>query len=245
MSVEAIHAGHGHGHGHDPNLAHQFETMDQQNESYLVGMWAFLVTEIMFFGALFLAYALYRFSYPTTFYEAHHKLNTAMGGWNTFVLLTSSFFMAMGVRSAQLKKKWPQIVWLSLTFLCACTFLVIKYFEYSEKIHHHLVPGPNFHFAVEGATKMAAAPMPGYEIATQPTVDKAQMFFSLYFAMTGLHGIHVLVGMLLIGVLIWKVARNHKSLKYFMPVEMVGLYWHFVDIVWIFLFPLYYLIPKP
>lgn len=243
MSVEAIDTHH----GHNPLVAHQFETMEQQNDTYQIGMWAFLVTEIMFFGALFLAYTLYRHAYPWAFWVAHHKLNAVMGGINTIVLLTSSFTMALGVRAAQLQKKTPQLIFLLLTVLCACAFLVIKYFEYSHKFEEHLFPGTGFHFEMESssAIKMAATPIMGYQPTPLVSQDKAQMFFNLYFAMTGLHGIHVLVGILLIGACMFKIGRNHKSMRYFMPVELVGLYWHFVDIVWIFLFPLFYLLPKP
>jgi cytochrome c oxidase subunit 3 len=216
----SVHAAHG-----AEGVSHQFETIEQQNESYLVGMWSFLVTEIMFFGGLFLAYVIYRLSFQATWYEAHKKLDVNMGLLNTFILLTSSLFMALGVRAAQLKERKKAMGWLCLVLLCAFGFLVVKYIEYSAKFEHHLFPGPNFHW--EGAN-------PG----------QAQMFFNFYFAMTGLHGIHVAIGILVIGALVVFMAIKHPCVEDYMPTEMTGLYWHFVDIVWIFLFPLYYLMPK-
>jgi cytochrome c oxidase subunit 3 len=240
MSVQAILA---HGHAHDPNLAHQFEDMAQQNEAYIVGMWAFLVTEIMFFGALFLAYTLYRSQHPEVFIDAHHHLDMRLGATNTVVLLSSSFFMAMAVRSAQLQRKSGQLFWLALTILCAFTFLGIKYVEYSAKIEHHLVPNKTFHYhsiAENGGASAEAAVNP--EHSNVPP-GQAKIFFLLYFCMTGLHGIHVIIGILALGTLWMMVKFNHPYTRYFMWMEMGGLYWHFVDIVWIFLFPLFYLIP--
>ena len=221
-----------HGHGHDEALHHQFEDMDQQNESYLVGMWTFLVTEVMFFGALFLIYTLYRSMYQVDWYLAHESLNVGMGIINTFVLLFSSWTVAMAVRSAQLKQRGQVLGFLAVTLVCAAAFLVVKYFEYTEKFHHHLYPGPGF------------GSHPEYLHGATPNF--AQLYFGLYFGMTGLHGVHVLVGILVIGYLWVKWWRNSKSVtEDYLPTEMVGLYWHFVDLVWIFLFPLMYLMPKP
>lgn len=215
-------------HGHDDRVFHQYEDYEQQCESYIVGMWCFLVTEIMFFGALFLAYTLYRWKYQDDFYQAHTVLNVTLGATNTFILLTSSFFMACGVHFAQLKKKLPQLGFLFLTLLCACGFLVIKFFEWKEKFEQHHVMGPNFHWDGRGGSNP----------------EHAQMFFSLYFGMTGLHAFHVIVGIIVIGTLMFMTIKNYPSVRDYIPTEMVGLYWHFVDIVWIFLFPLYYLMPK-
>ncbi len=239
---------------------HQFEDIEQQNESYVVGMWTFLVTEIMFFGALFLAYVLYRAAYPDVFYDAHKHLNVKMGAANTMILLTSSLTMALAVRCAQIGNKRWKINWMCVTILFAFGFLVIKYFEYTEKFEHHLFPGPTFKYSSHEHPGEAAHAAP-VEIGVlgegrkslvptgelgKDTRDKAQMFFSLYFVMTGLHGIHVIVGIIIMGAMIFGFKINYPSpsLHDYIPTEMTGLYWHFVDIVWIFLFPLYYLIPK-
>jgi len=208
----------------DP-VYHQFEDIEQQNESYIVGMWVFLVTEIMFFGALFLAYVIYRWKFQHTFYEAHTHLDVKMGTFNTVVLLTSSLSMALSVHFAQLKKRWHQLACLAATMGMAAVFLVVKAFEWKSKFDHHLVPGPSF------------------EWHGNAPANQAQMFYNLYFAMTGLHAIHVIIGILVIGVLALLTFKKHPLVESFVPNEMIGLYWHFVDIVWIFLFPLFYLIP--
>jgi cytochrome c oxidase subunit 3 len=219
-----------HARVQDPDAAPvfvQYEDIEQQNESYIVGMWTFLVTEVMFFGVLFLAYALYRWKFSEAFFVAHQHLNVKMGATNTVILLTSSFSMAMAVYFAQLRKKNLQLAMLAFTLLCAFGFLVIKYFEWSEKSAHGLIPGQYFTWNEPGAT-------PG----------QAQLFFFLYFCMTGLHAIHVIIGILVISALfIMRLFDHHLVNRDYIPTEMVGLYWHFVDIVWIFLFPLYYLIP--
>lgn len=210
-------------HGHDPHLAHQFEDMEQQVESYTVGMWVFLVTEVMFFGGLFAAYIVYRGLYAEGFVEAHELLSVFWGGVNTAVLLTSSLTMALAVRAAMLKNWRTQFWFLCITVLCALGFMAIKAVEYTEKFRHHVVPGPNFD-------------------ATQFEHPGTQIFFALYFAMTGLHGIHVLVGIIVISILIVRTWVNRNKDMDYMPIEMTGLYWHFVDLVWIFLYPLLYLI---
>ena len=221
-----------HGHGHDEALHHQFEDIDQQNESYIVGMWSFLVTEIMFFGALFFTYTLYRWTYQLDWWKAHNTLNVALGGVNTFNLLLSSFFMVMAVYWAQMHNRKKVLLWLAAVQACAFVFLVIKFFEYSAKFEHHLFPGINF---TTDASHLQNA-----------NLNHAQLFFGLYFGMTGLHGVHVIVGILLIGALMWMWFKNNPLVtKDFVPTEMIGLYWHFVDLVWIFLFPLFYLMPSP
>lgn len=215
---------HGHGH-HDPLLSHQFEDMNQQNEAYTVGMWVFLITELMFFGGLFAAYIIYRSKYYDGFFAAHEHLDVILGGLNTLVLLTSSLTMALAVRAAMLRRYMAQIGFLTATWLCAAGFMVIKAIEYTSKYDHNLIPGVNF--------DTVGNPLPG-----------AQLFYSLYFAMTGLHGFHVLIGMIVIGILIVRTWINrHKDMDY-MPIEMTGLYWHFVDLVWIFLYPLLYLMGR-
>ena len=222
MSVDVAQDDHDHG-----MKAHQFEDLEQQNDTYTVGMWTFLVTEIMFFGALFLAYTIYRSKNPGVFHEiSKEHLDVLKGGANTVVLLTSSLTMALCVYNAQKAHREKQLVFLALTTLLSFTFLVIKAFEWQQKFAEHHVPGPSFHYG--------DANFPDY---------KAQMFFSLYFAMTGLHAVHVIIGILVMGVLFAMIYKRHPSVQYYMPVEMAGLYWHFVDIVWIFLFPLFYLIP--
>jgi cytochrome c oxidase subunit 3 len=219
----ALHGDHGDHAHHHPDLQHHFDTLGQQHEAATLGMWLFLITEVMFFGGLFLAYMLYRIWYPRAWSEASLELNVVLGGTNTIVLIGSSLTMALAVRAAQTGLRKQTVVWLLLTMALGLTFLVIKYFEYAEKFEHHHVPGINFHF-------------PG------PDAGPAQIYFSLYFLMTGLHATHMLIGFGLLSVITWMAARGRFSPDWYTPVEMSGLYWHFVDIVWIFLFPLLYLI---
>lgn len=241
MSVEAIQPA-------PQELSEQYEDIGQQNEAYVVGMWAFLVTEIMFFGALFLAYIVYRTAYPEVFRDAHHHLDVVLGTINTTVLLTSSLFMALAVHAAQIGRRAAQIRWTLLVMACALTFLVIKGIEYHNKYVEHLVPGPSFQYHSVGASEVSAASPSlketGFAVPQSIPRDKAQMFFVLYFCMTGLHGIHVVIGLVVMAVLVWLTRRNSPLVRDYIPLEMAGLYWHFVDIVWIFLFPLFYLIPK-
>lgn len=230
--MAAITQDHAHDHDHNEALHHQFEDIEQQNESYLVGMWTFLVTEVMFFGALFLIYTLYRSMYQMDWWLAHRSLDIPMGAVNTVILLISSFTVAVAVRSAQRRERHFVLLNLGITLACAFGFLIIKYFEYAAKFEHHLYPGHSF------------GESPKYLNGANPNF--AQLYYGLYFGMTGLHGVHVLVGILVIGALMylwWKKAKS-VTLDY-LPTEMVGLYWHFVDLVWIFLFPLMYLMPKP
>ena len=237
MSVEVSHGGQEHAHGHgDPELIHQYEDMVQQNESYTVGMWSFLVTEVMFFGALFLAYAIYRSANPGAYYSlSKSSLNVPVGAINTMVLLFSSWCMAMAVHGAQKKRQAQQLISMGITIICAFVFLILKFsLEWSVKIKEHHVPGPDF---------LYINPHPDQFPFVQQ--NQAQMFFSLYFAMTGLHAIHVIIGILIMGLMWFMIKFKHPAMKYYMWMEMIGLYWHFVDIVWIFLFPLFYLIPKP
>lgn len=213
-------------HDSESHLGHQFEDIRQQIEAYTVGMWVFLVTEVMFFGGLFAAYIVYRSQYLETFFEAHELLDKRWGAVNTVLLLTSSLTMALGVRSAMLGRWRHQIRWLLATILLALGFMVVKYIEYSSKWEHHLVPGANFQYPGAG------------------NAGEAQLFFSLYFAMTGLHGLHVLIGIIVMSVLVYLTYRNRAKVQDYIPTELTGLYWHFVDIVWIFLFPLLYLVGK-
>ncbi|HKH49386.1 MAG TPA: cytochrome c oxidase subunit 3 family protein [Thermoanaerobaculia bacterium] len=223
--LEGPHGAHG-GH-HHPSLQHQFDSLEQQKESSTLGMWMFLVTEIMFFGALFTAYVIYRSLFHGVFATASHHLDVTLGAINTAVLIGSSLTMALSIRAAQLNRRKTIVLFLLLTILLGGTFLGIKSVEYGHKFHDHLVPGP--HFAPE-------------DPAIQAVADKAQVFFSLYFIMTGIHALHMIIG---IGLLTWLAIaswRGRFDSTYYTPLECTGLYWHFVDIVWIFLFPLLYLI---
>ena len=212
-------------------LAHQFEDLEQQQEADALGIWIFLVTEIMFFGGLFAAYAIYRWLYFAAFQAGSHVLDIRLGATNTIVLLASSLTMALSVRSAQTGNRRAVVLFLVATMILGGTFLGIKAVEYNQKFVEHVVPGLDW--APEGQTLARLAP---------GGLGHAEMYFIFYFAMTGLHALHMIIGMCL---LLWLVLRARKGSftpHYFAPVEVVGLYWHFVDIVWIFLFPLLYLI---
>jgi cytochrome c oxidase subunit 3 len=209
---------------HPRNLRHHFDTVEQQQESSTLGMWVFLLTEIMFFGGMFGSYTIFRNLYPEAFASTSHYMNVTLGGINTAVLICSSLTMALAVRAAQIGKKKLLILFLILTLVLGFVFLGVKYSEYHEKWVDHHVPGPSFHYAD-----------PRY-------ARQAEILFFLYFAMTGMHALHMVVGAGLITTLIVMAARNRFNAQWYTPVEMVGLYWHFVDIVWIFLFPLLYLI---
>jgi cytochrome c oxidase subunit 3 len=207
----------------------QFETMDQQRETASLGMWVFLVTEVLFFGGMFMTYTLNRSTYPDVFGEASRSINLTLGAVNTVVLIGSSLTMAMGVWAAQVGKTRLVTFFLIATLILGTVFLGIKGVEYHEKFVEHHVPGLDFSFE------------PG---ASPATNAHAQLFFSLYFAMTGLHALHMIIGA---GLLLWLIKeslRGRFTASYNTPVENVGLYWHFVDIVWIFLFPLLYLIDR-
>ncbi|RMD89030.1 MAG: cytochrome c oxidase subunit 3 family protein [Calditrichaeota bacterium] len=188
-------------------------------------MWAFLITEILFFGGLFLGYTVYRFLYSEAFVEGSHHLDIVLGATNTAVLIFSSFTMAMAVHSAQLGRKKALVMFLIFTMILGSTFLVIKGVEYTHKYHEHLIPGPWFHY--EG-----------------PLADQVYIFFSFYFGMTGMHALHMVVGVSLLTFLLITSLKGRYGPHYYNPVEIIGLYWHFVDIVWIFLFPLLYLIGR-
>ncbi len=290
---------HHDAHGHHPSLQHHFDTPEQQFESGKLGMWLFLATEILLFGGLFVAYAVYRGNHPEIFDFGHRFLDKKMGAMNTVILLTSSLTMAWGVRAAQLGQQRLLKVLLSLTLLGGAGFMVIKFFEYREKFEHHLLWGMRYESPLHhgeqdaaaahgGEATAAAEPVAETEaaaadpaqgvLATTPAGVKierstnpapaagpeglavaeseaeaaghasgpeprnVQIFFGIYFLMTGLHGLHVLVGMIAIGWVLLKAARGVFGPQYFTPVDLVGLYWHLVDLIWIFLFPLFYLI---
>lgn len=205
------------------HLQHHFIDSEQQFDSAKLGMWIFLVTEILFFGGLFVAYIVYRSWYPELYIQASEELNTFWGGVNTAVLIGSSLTVAMAIRSAQLNQIKGLIYNLYITIGLAFVFMVIKFFEYSHKFHLGIYPGE--YYTYEGIAH-----------------EKANIFFSIYYMMTGVHGLHVTIG---IGLMIWLVVKAKKGAfhsGYYTPVEITGLYWHLVDIIWIFLFPLLYLI---
>jgi len=208
---------------HPSYLKHHFADADQQRESSKFGMWIFLVTEILFFGGLFVAYSIFRAWNPEIFHNAHYALDWRLGALNTIVLITSSLTVALAIRSLQVDKPKVAVRFLWATLLLAATFMVVKYFEYAHKFHLGQLPGKYYTYTgIEG---------------TNPHI-----FFSIYFTMTGLHGLHVLSGM---GVIAWMIVRTSRGdfgKNYYTPVEVTGLYWHLVDLVWIYLFPLLYLV---
>lgn len=243
---------------HPPHLAHHFDTLQQQVQAGKLGMWTFLLTEILLFGGLFCFYAVYRANHPQIFEYAHQFLNKNLGMINTCVLLLSSLTMAWGVRCSQLGQRRGLILCLVLTLACACGFLGIKYVEYKHKWQEGLLWARYYNPRGEAA-KLAAEETPPVlaHAASQDAIlpsgtehaefdaqarRNAGLFFSVYFTMTGLHGIHVLGGMAAIGWLLRRAVRGDFSPQYNAPVDLVGLYWHLVDLIWIFLFPLLYLI---
>jgi cytochrome c oxidase subunit 3 len=341
--IPAPYDGHTHDHPHDPHLAHHFDTPAQQYASAKLGMWVFLGTEILMFGGLFCAYAVYRHNHPEVFSFAHRALSPLLGGINTAVLITSSLTMALAVRYSQLGRRVPLMVCLALTIIGGAGFMVIKSIEYHTKWEHNLFPGqynvynadfkgderppndlaalehasatdhagvnitpeqpekegsnaphggeasPTFAGVIQTPHESPAAPATAPTTAAAPRYvdplagtgdepkikpsfadiqglsqgqqaaqtahahltyselppldqERVNAFFSVYFMMTGLHGIHVLVGMALITWILIRASRNEFSANYFTPVDLVGLYWHLVDLIWIFLFPLLYLI---
>ena len=221
--------------------------MEQQRTAGTIGMWVFLVTEIMFFGGMFLTYTLYRNLYPKAFASASNHLDLKLGAINTAVLIFSSFTMAMAVYCTQVGKRQLQILSLILTIGLGVSFLGIKAVEYHDKyvdnlIPGRLIPGRPFHPEVQAP----GTPFDEHKLHLLPgaSVNNVEMFFWIYFAMTGMHALHMIIGVGLLTVLLIGSMRNRYSPEYFNPVEITGLYWHFVDIVWIFLFPLLYLLGR-
>jgi cytochrome c oxidase subunit III len=213
---------------HPPGFAHQFETMDQQRESATLGMWVFLVTEVMFFGGLFGAYIVYRALYHDSFEIGSNLLQIKFGAANTIVLIGSSLTMALAINAAQAgRKAKEQVMWLLLTIILGAAFLAVKFtFEWSADYREHLIPG--FGFVVRPEWGAAGHHVP--------------IFFCFYFFMTGLHALHMIIGIPILAIIAGMAARNRFNPEYNAPLENTGLYWHFVDIVWIFLFPLLYLV---
>ncbi len=208
-----------------PYVAHHFDDAAQQRDASSLGMWLFLVNEVMFFGGLFTVYVVYRTAFPEAFHDGSHHLDIGLGAFNTLVLLTSSLTMALSVHAAQVSKRAMLVTNLILTQILGAIFLGVKAYEYWHKWHDHVIPGASFRW--DG-----------------PDAQHVQLFFSLYFAMTGLHALHMVVGAGLLMVLIVRSWQGMFNRNYYTPVEMVGLYWHFVDLVWIFLFPLLYLLGR-
>ncbi len=277
-------------HYHPPGLQHQFEDMAQQQESDSIGMWMFLVQEIMFFGGLFTSYLVFRAKYPMAFAAGSNHLNVWMGAGNTVVLIVSSLTMALAVHYAQLGKRNLQCIFIVLTMIFGATFLGVKAVEYKEKFDDGLVPfaGLNFKTKVGEVAEhpstsqettggghvesyvnprgefqwhqtelvekgqeegiLTAAEKTGYysngQIDPDKFRDKVRIFFWIYFAMTALHALHMIIGLGIMLWILWRAYRGEFTRDYYAPVEMSGLYWHFVDIVWIFLFPLLYLLGR-
>lgn len=242
----ASHTSHGHDeHGHEGHgaLHHHFEDMEQQREATSLGMWGFLSTEVMMFGALFFVYALYRWRFALAaheggqvdpYYAGSHMLNTPLGMANTLVLLVSSLSMAMGVHYAQEGNKKKLLQMMGITWVLGLTFLIVKGFEWTADYHEGLVPSLNWN-------PVETLHHKGFHLG-DVNLNHLQMFFVIYFCMTGLHGIHMVIGLGVVGWMMRLAARGHFAGGNDQPIEILGLYWHFVDIVWVFLFPMLYLI---
>lgn len=209
-----------------PVLAHHFDDLDQQRDSAELGMWLFLATEVLFFGGLFLAYTLYRTANEKAFADASASLNLWLGTINTVVLLTSSLTMALAVHAAQMSQRKNLVRLLDLTILLGTAFLVIKGVEWHEDYVENLIPFLTNHFELKNGTSPPAG----------------KMFFNLYFLMTGLHGLHMIIGLAILSWYSLKARRGLLEGVRSTPVHLLGLYWHFVDIVWVFLYPFLYLI---
>ena len=224
-----------HGEAHNPALLHHFAEPQQQRDSASLGMWIFLGTEVMFFGGLFCAYLIYRLKYFADFAAASKTLNAGLGASNTAVLICSSLSVVLAVWAAQTARRTLLIASLVVTLILGFAFLGIKGVEYHDKFVEHHVPGPSFSFE--------KVPVPGHP-DQYANASHAQIYFALYFVMTGLHAVHMIIGIVFFVWLLVMAIRGRFTPEYNTPVEMGGLYWHFVDIVWIYLFPLLYLIDR-
>jgi len=213
----------------ESHVAHHFDDAEQQFEATTLGMWLFLITEVLFFGGIFAGYIIYRTKYPVAWMEGSSHLDVWLGSINTVILLCSSLAMALAVWAAQTGKRDKLFKFLLLTIVLGSAFLVIKGFEYNAKFTHHLVP-------VEGMFHL--------DHPHNPEVNSAnvQLFFGFYFGMTGIHALHMVIGIGVMISLVIRARKGHFTPEYYAPVELTGLYWHFVDIVWVFLFPLLYLL---
>ncbi|HEX8201200.1 MAG TPA: cytochrome c oxidase subunit 3, partial [Isosphaeraceae bacterium] len=251
----------------EPILMHHFDDVEQQHDSSVLGMWAFLATEVMFFGGLFLAYTVYRFEYWGAFAAASRELNVVLGAVNTTVLLTSSLSMALAVRAAQLRRRRDLVRYLIATMVLGTAFLGIKGYEWHHEYEKHLVPGEGFLWQgqavgapilpnparpgdgnIRGVLEMFPDLMerPGAPALSERPLSalgrEVQLYFVLYFCMTGLHAFHMIIGLALVGIMAWLSWRGWFSGGGVTQIEVTGLYWHFVDLVWVFLYPMLYLI---
>ena len=217
---------------HGPELRHHFADSEQQRDAASLGMWLFLATEIMFFGGMFCAYLVYRRWYFAEFAASSQTLDIWLGTINTIVLICSSLTVALGVRAAQMGKRTLLVVLLILTLIFGLAFLGIKGVEWTAKFKEHHIPGAHF--------DASEIKLNGHPVDPR----SAQIFFSLYFAMTGMHALHMIIGVFMFGILTWYAWKGRFNGRYYTPVENCGLYWHFVDIIWIYLFPLLYLIDR-
>jgi cytochrome c oxidase subunit 3 len=204
-------------------IGHHFSSIGRQTEAMRLGMWLFLATEVLLFAGLFCGYAVYRYEFPLAFAECSRHLNVGLGTLNTVVLITSSFTVAMAIHCARTDSKRAAAAFLLVTLLFALAFLGIKAIEYTAHFREHALPGKYYAFP-------------------EVTVPGAAMFYSMYFLMTGLHGVHVVAGMSVLSYILWRTQQGRYTSRYSVGIELGGLYWHLVDLVWIFLYPLLYLI---
>jgi cytochrome c oxidase subunit 3 len=232
-------------HEHPPYQRHHFESVEQQFDTTNFAMWLFLLTEVMFFGGLFTAYLILRNWYYPAFVAGSHQLNIGWGTANTAVLITSSFTMAMGVWNAEMKRKGGLLLCLWLTFFLGLAFLGIKSIEYHEKWEKYHIPG--IRYSVKSFVNPASDPdiaQYGDKPLAPDMAAKTELYFFLYFAMTGMHALHMIIGIAILGFMIYRAKNDAYTTGHVTFVENFGLYWHFVDIIWIFLFPLLYLISR-
>ena len=241
MDSQAIAVQPAEAHAHPPYLRHQFETVEQQREASSFGMWIFLLTEVMFFGGLFLAYLVYRNWYYPAFVSGSHQLSVVLGSINTVILLCSSLTMTLALHSAVGRNRKALVRWLLVTIVLGVAFLCIKGTEWHREWQDHHVPGLNF--SVTDFTH-ANPKYPDQKALAPDMAEKTQVYFSLYFAMTGMHALHMILGIPLLGFLVIRARQGAYTEGYVAPVENIGLYWHFVDIIWTFLFPLLYLVSR-
>lgn len=263
-SPNAAHSGHDHGNSHE--LAHHFVSVEQQHDAGNLGMWMFLTTEVLFFGGLFAAYTIYRYKFERVFEQASNILDPMLGAINTIVLIFSSVTMAFAVRSAQQGKSKAIVAWLAATILFGCMFLGIKVFmEWKHDAHLHVFPTADFNWTYAREMHSGGEHGRGHDshgpemkgilfnapVVPQKYIDaddrnpeakQARLFFFLYFTMTSLHAAHMVIGFGVMAVIMVYAWYGYYTPNYYVPVESVGLYWHFVDLVWIFLFPLLYLL---
>ena len=238
---------------HPDYLSHQFDDVEQQRQASTLGIWLFLITEVMFFGGLFCGYTIYRWQHPEGWIVGSHLLNITLGGINTAVLLLSSLTMVLSVWAAQAgKSRHVQAFWIIATMVLGAVFLGIKVVEYKAKIDHHLVPNASFHFDLAHAAEPAVAAEGAshgkdhnfQEALKTVNPNHVRLFYSFYFTMTGMHAVHMIIGFGIMLVMLINTLKGKYSAEYYNPIEISGLYWHFVDIVWIFLFPLLYLVGR-